>query len=338
MTRSARRRWARELDHEVDGIALGPTGPVLVHGYEPPAGGRWVDSAIPGKLSALDRASGELLWTSPCEVGYGRGFGAGFGRDGEALLVGPSAGGHRIVRVSLANGELLSVDDVPTFDQALVEADLCLLCAPRSICAVDSRSLKMRWRYAREGERYHLVARSGANAFVVFSKDRRQGLLRLAASSGAFDALVLEPAQRAIHDLTVDGESLALLVDDLQDALGREQALEALLAAEEQQPEANSGLGLITLGTDAEAGGRARWFQALGSQDAEDIPEVAVAADSGKLYVVRGALLEVRDGLTGRSLGDWVVPGLDERVAWRVSQGAALLAEERRVSVFELPA
>ena len=72
--------------------------------------------------------------------------------------------------------------------------------------------------------------------------------------------------------------------------------------------------------------------------DAEDIPEVAVAADSGKLYVVKGALLEVRDGLTGRSLGDWVVPGLDERVSWRVSQGAALLAEERRVSVFELPA
>jgi len=338
MTRSARRRWARELDHEVDGIALGPTGPVLVHGYEPPAGGRWVDSAIPGKLTALDRASGEVLWTSPCEVGYGRGFGAGFGRDGEALLVGPSAGGHRIVRVSLATGELLDVDDVPTFDQALVEADLCLLCAPRSICAIDSRSLKQRWRYAREGERYHLVARSGASTFVVFSKDRRQGVLRLAASSGAFDALVLEPAQRAIHDLTVDGESLALLVDNLQGALGREQALEALLAAEEGQSEPSSGLGLVTLATDAEAGGRARWFQALGGQDAEDIPEVAVAADSGKLYVVKGALLEVRDGLTGRSLGDWVVPGLDERVSWRVSQGAALLAEERRVSVFELPA
>jgi outer membrane protein assembly factor BamB len=338
MTRSARRRWARELDHEVDGIALGSTGPVLVHGYEPPAGGRWVDSAIPGKLTALDRASGEVLWTSPCEVGYGRGFGAGFGRDGEALLVGPSAGGHRIVRVSVATGELLDVDDVPTFDQALVEADLCLLCAPRTICAVDSRSLKMRWRYAREGERYHLVARSGASAFVVYSKERRQGVLRLAASSGAFDALVLEPAQRAIHDLTVDGESLALLVDNLQGALGREQALEVLLAAEEGQSEPGSGLGLVTLATDAEAGGRARWFQALGGQDEEDIPEVAVAADSGKLYVVRGALLEVRDGLTGRSLGDWVVPGLDERVAWRVSQGAALLAEERRVSVFELPA
>ena len=65
---------------------------------------------------------------------------------------------------------------------------------------------------------------------------------------------------------------------------------------------------------------------------------MAVTADSDKLYLVRGALLEVRDGLSGRTLGEWVVPGLDERVAWRVSQGAGLLAEERRVSVFELPA
>ena len=147
--------------------ATAHAAPALVSQSDPHPGIHrevWVDSAIPGKLSALDRASGDVLWTSPCEVGYGRGFGAGFGRDGEALLVGPSAGGHRIVRVSLATGELLDVDDVPTFDQALVEADLCLLCAPRTICAVDARSLKMRWRYAREGERYHLVARSGASA------------------------------------------------------------------------------------------------------------------------------------------------------------------------------
>jgi len=340
MTRSARRRWARELDHEVDGIALGPTGPVLVHGYEPPAGGRWVDSAIPGKLSALDRASGELLWTSPCEVGYGRGFGAGFGRDGEALLVGPSAGGHRIVRMSLATGELLDVAAVPTFDEAVVEADLCLLVSARSVTAVDARTLQTRWRYGREGERYHLVARTGAHAFVVFTSDasRRQGLLRLAASSGAFEAIVLDPSQRAIHDLAVDGEVLALLLSDLAAALPRDQALELLLASEEDASEPCAGLGLVTLAPGTEAGGRARWFQGLDGQDAEDFPEVAVACDSGKLYVVRGALLEVRDGLTGRSLGELVVPGLDERVAWRVSQGAGLLAEERRVSVFELPA
>jgi hypothetical protein len=37
-------------------------------------------------------------------------------------------------------------------------------------------------------------------------------------------------------------------------------------------------------------------------------------------------------------LGDWAVPGLDESVAWQVSQGAGLVAEESRVSVYELPA
>jgi hypothetical protein len=61
---------------EVDGIAVASSGPVLVHVYDPPAGERWIDAAIPGKLGALDRNSGEVLWLSPCEVGYGRGFGA----------------------------------------------------------------------------------------------------------------------------------------------------------------------------------------------------------------------------------------------------------------------
>jgi hypothetical protein len=37
-------------------------------------------------------------------------------------------------------------------------------------------------------------------------------------------------------------------------------------------------------------------------------------------------------------LGELTLPGLDERVAWKVSQGAGLLAEETRASVFELPA
>ena len=74
MTRTARRRWTRELENTlVDGIALGANGPVLLHGYEDPVGGKWIDSVIPGKLAALDRTSGSVLWSSPCEVGYGRG-------------------------------------------------------------------------------------------------------------------------------------------------------------------------------------------------------------------------------------------------------------------------
>ena len=79
MTRTARRRFTRELPSVVDGIAFTDTGPVLLHVYDPPAGGMWVDDVIPGKLAALDRHTGETLWLSPCEVGYGRGFGAGFG-------------------------------------------------------------------------------------------------------------------------------------------------------------------------------------------------------------------------------------------------------------------
>ena len=80
------------------------------------------------------------------------------------------------------------------------------------------------------------------------------------------------------------------------------------------------------------------WYEILSTAPADEIPEVSIAADSGKLYLVKGALLEVRDTLTGRMLGDWAVPGLDESVAWQVSQGAGLVAEESRVSVYELPA
>jgi hypothetical protein len=49
-------------------------------------------------------------------------------------------------------------------------------------------------------------------------------------------------------------------------------------------------------------------------------------------------MLEVRDALSGRMLGEMTVPGLDQRVAFQVSQGAGLLAEETRATVFELPA
>jgi len=49
-------------------------------------------------------------------------------------------------------------------------------------------------------------------------------------------------------------------------------------------------------------------------------------------------MVEVRDLVSGRLLGEWTVPGLDEQVAWQVSSGAGLLAEENRISVFELPA
>ena len=49
-------------------------------------------------------------------------------------------------------------------------------------------------------------------------------------------------------------------------------------------------------------------------------------------------MLEVRDLLSGRTLGEWTVPGLDEQVCWSVGSGAGLLAEEHRLTIYELPA
>lgn len=339
MTKTARRRWTRELSSEVDGIVVGEEGPVLLHGYDPPAGGRWVDSAIPGKLASLDRTSGEVLWVSPCEVGYGRGFGAGFGKENDVIVLGPSSNGHRAVRMSLENGELLAVAHIATFDESVVGPDLCICASAGRVFATDSKTLAERWSYSKKGERYHQIGRLGDRVFVVFTQDstKKQGVLCLHAATGRPAGQLLGPTQGVIHDLAVDERAVIVLTSDLEAALPREVLLARLVESQEEAPEADR-LALVALEPASSAGEAPLWFEAVDVSADEDFPEIAISADSGKLYVVRGALLEVRDALTGRPLGDWAVPGLDERVGWMVSQGAGLLAEETRVSVFELPA
>jgi hypothetical protein len=339
MTKTARRRWSREFSSEVDGIAISGAGPVLVHLYDPPAGDRWIDEAIPGKLALLDRQSGEVRWTSPCEVGYGRGFGAGFGRNGDAVVLGPSTQGHRIVRMSLETGELRSAASLPTFDAALVAPDVCVVAALDRIAAYDSETLKEVWKYSREGERYHHVVRCGERVFVSYSvkATKKRGVLALSIKKGRFEAVVVAPKQPAIHDLAADERGVVALLDDLEGALPREVLLGYLSQSSDEDFSAR-GPSLFAMEPGSADGDAPLWFERIKVADADEVGEIAVSADSGKLYVVRGALLEVRDALTGRLLGDWAVPGLDERVGWMVAEGAGLLAEETRVSVFELPA
>src|SRR5690606_38374133 len=93
---------------------------------------------------------------------------------------------------------------------------------------------------------------------------------------------------------------------------------------------------LFLLGASADDG-RVLWREPVPEGGLGGMPNASIRLDSGRLYVARDALLDVRDALTGRLLGEITVPGLDEHVAWRVSQGAGLLAEETRASVFEIP-
>lgn len=338
MTRTARRRWSRELQFEVDGIAVAHSGPVLVHVYEPPAGERWIDAAIPGKLGALDRSSGEILWVSPCEVGYGRGFGAGFGGQEDVIVTGPSSNGHRIVRMTLASGELRDAKPIPAFDEAIVFDDIVVIASKRRVVAIDTKTLQERWTYSRETERYHNIARQDSRVFVVASneKTKKQGLISLDVKSGKFDTALIPMEQSVIHDLAADSGSLTVLLDNLTAALPREALIEYLRKGDDQ--ELGPGLALFALKPGAKSGDAPLWYEALSGEEDGEFPEVAVHADAGRLYVVKGALLEARDGLSGRKLDDWAVPGLDERVAWSVAQGACLVAEETRVSIFELPA
>ena len=341
MTSTARRRWSRELTTQVDGIAFAAEGPVLVHGYERPPGGKWIDDVIPGKLGALDRSSGELLWMAPCEVGYGRGFGAGFGAPGQAVVLGPTAHGHRMVRVSLADGELREAADIAAFDEAHVAPDLCHCLAPRRVSALDSHSLTEAWEYHREGERYHLIARSSDRVLVVYTQlaTGRQGVLALDAETGTFEGVLLAPSLPVIHGLVTTEDTFCVVTAELDRVLPRARHAE-LAKAIASSPErgVRDRLSLLSARVDSEPGNDPLWFRVLSTRKVEDLPEVSLQADSGKLYLERSALLEVVDALTGRELGEWTVPGLDEKVDWRVVAGAGLLAEETRVSVFELPA
>lgn len=341
MTQTARRRWTKELESEVDGIAIGDTGPVILHGYDPPAGGRWIESAIPGKLGAYDRHTGEKLWSSPCEVGYGRGFGAGFGEQDDVIVLGPGSTGHRIVRMALGTGELLDAADVEAFDEALVGPDVCLCLSPKRVTALDSQDLTERWSYSREGERYRQVARSKNHIFVVYTADatKKHGVLCLDVANGDFMHIALAPKQPTIHHIAAGGRGVAVLLSDLSSALPPELLTEYLTQLPEDQPIDALTMALVALDPGSADGDSPLWYKTLRNAGQEDdFPEESITADSDKLYIVRGALLEVCDLLTGRELGDWTIPGLDERVDWRVCQGAGLLAEETRVSVFELPA
>ncbi len=325
MTRTARRRWSREFQGEIDGIALGETGPVILHGYDPPAGGKWIDSVIPGKLGAYDRASGDVLWLSPCEVGYGRGFGCGFGDEEDVVILGPSSQKHRIARMSLATGELIGASEIGAFDQALAFGDVCLTVTPQRVTGILTSPMLEVWSHARDGERYHMVGRMGPHAYVVYTDTarKRQGVLRLDVESGEQVDTFLDPELPVIHDFMC-GNDLAIVLSGNrvptrpgQTGGPEELRLEAFRAHD------SSPYSL--------------WREVL-AEESDELPDVSLSLDSGKLYLARGAMLEVRDGLSGRMLGELTLPGLDERVAWKVCQGAGLLAEETRASVFELPA
>lgn len=343
MTSTARRRWSRELESEIDGIALSGEGPVLVHGYDPPAGGMWIDEVIPGKLSALDRHTGESHWTSPCEVGYGRGFGAGFGEGGEVIVLGPSTNGHRIVRMEAATGKLLGAEPIESFDVAHVWEDICVCVSAGRVSAVSSAMMKTAWTFTREGQRFHEVGRSGDRILVVHSdkKTHLKGVLALDAVTGEVTETIVPPTLSVLHGMAVDGDILTLLTADVAGLLPNELAAPFLTDLSQYEGSwgdiAVDSLTLLGMNLSGPKS-KAAWYQILSTAAERDLPDVTINADCGKLYIVDGALVEVRDSLTGRALDDWTIPGLDEQVAWQVSHGAGLLAEEHRISVFELPA
>ncbi len=326
MPRTARRRWSREFQGEIDGIALGETGPVIIHGYDPPAGGKWVDNVIPGKLGAFDRNSGNELWVSPCEVGYGRGFGAGFGDQDDVVVLGPGTTGYRIARMSLASGELLGVGEIRPFDRALVFGDMSITVTQDRVCGVMTAAMAELWTFCRDAERYHIIGRSGKRLFVVFTDadSKKQGVMHLDVDCGDFEGTLIPAEYGVIHEMVAADGFMILLVSDRAPNRNR---------AGGKPPELRLEAYAVDSGT-----AKALWRQPIENDSYDEMPEVSISLSSGKLYIASSAHLHVRDAMSGRGLGEWTLPGLDERVGWEVAMGGGLLAEETRASVFELPA
>jgi len=229
---------------------------MIVHTYDAPAGGRWVEEAIPGKLGALERSTGDVLWSCPCEVGYGRGFGAGLGAADDILVLGPGSTGHRIARMRLASGELIDTADIEAFDEADVRPDVSICVTPRHVVAIGSDDLCQRWSYAREGERYRQVARAQDRVFVAYTADatRKQGVLCLDAQTGEFQGIVIAPNQPVIHSLTADERGMTVLASDLSSALPRELLVEYLSSLPEDRDIGSAELALLALEPTAPEG------------------------------------------------------------------------------------
>jgi hypothetical protein len=271
-------------------------------------------------------------------VGYGRGFGAGISAEGHCVVLGPGTHGHRVVRMSVETGELLDAREIEPFDEALVFDDWCFAVTRKQVDALSTSAFVPTWSYQRKGESYHMIARDGERLFVVYTRaeTRKQGVLVLDAASGEFQGDLLDPAHSVIHAVAADSGCVTFLLSDVLVALPPESFQEYLVANPDADPTRTGGVAVLCHASDAKVGDKPLWFEALDS-GGDEFPDVSIAQDSGKLYLVQGASLEVRDLLSGKPLGEMTVPGLDEHVSWKVSHGAGAIAEETRLSVFEIP-
>jgi hypothetical protein len=231
---------------------------------------------------------------------------------------------------------------IEPFDEALIRDEISVTITATKVTGISTRDLEKMWSYHRADERYHSVAFCGGKLFVVYSNanTRKYGILALDAEDGSFDSVVIPSKLPIIHGIAGDGSTLIILTSDLMQGLCPSDAGRFIgeLSMMSEYDVLSDTLSLLAISGSHSEDDPALWWSILATDPVEDIPEVSISADSGKLYQVSGAMLEVRDLLSGRPLGEWTVPGLDEQVCWGVGSGAGLLAEEHRLTIYELPA
>jgi len=241
--------------------------------------------------------------------------------------------------------------DLPEFDEALVDGKHVLIVALTSLTRLDSASLEAKWALQAKDDRFHSSATDGKTLFIAVStkRNRSQGLRAYTVARGGKAGDILAQGQSTILGLGAEDGMVTVLVEDLASALPEDLSRDyqlAKLMAEDSDDFGGGSLGgeggsagVVAFAWDAgEKRSEAKWFLDLSASGLEDDPgEASIRVDSGKLYVARGAMISVYDLLSGRPLGEAAVPGLDDFVAWDVADGALLVAEETRLSVYELP-
>ena len=192
------------------------------------------------------------------------------------VVLGPSSNGHRIVRMSLANGELIDMRGMPTFDQALVGPDLCLIASPGQVTAIDSRTLDDAVDLRAQGRALPRPGPPGRRVFVVFiarqdaqagrAEARRRGRRvrrRARGSRAGVDA-------RRRRGPAGGGAA----VSDLAAALPKELLVEYLTQNPDEGGGGRTGLALLALDPGAEEGDAPLWFESIEGGERDEIPEV----------------------------------------------------------------
>ena len=171
-----------------------------------------------------------------------------------------------MVRMSVADGELLEAADIQSFDTALVGTDAVVCSNARMVWALDTITLQETWSYGREGERYHDVARLGNVIFVVVSNtdSGKYGVIRLDAKTGNFKGNLVALTLPLIRGIGATQDSVVIVTSELDMMLETDQRMDFMMRLASHPDEGpRDTLSLVAVDAKASAGDAPLWLSLI---------------------------------------------------------------------------